>query len=85
MRSQYDLIVYDVRPSTGALNRSILIGVDYFMAPMGCDIFSLIGIENIANWIDQWRRYYDQAYGQVTSRHGGRFKITLGKCARRRV
>jgi cellulose biosynthesis protein BcsQ len=69
LKPKYDLIVYDVGPSLGALNRSILIGVDYFMAPMGCDIFSLIGIENIANWIDQWRRYYDQAYAQVTARH----------------
>jgi cellulose biosynthesis protein BcsQ len=68
--SDYDLIIYDVGPSLGALNRSILIGVDYFMAPMGCDIFSLIGIENIASWIDQWRTYYDQAYAQVLSRHG---------------
>jgi cellulose biosynthesis protein BcsQ len=69
LRETYDLIVYDVGPSLGALNRSILIGVDYFIAPMGCDIFSLIGIENIANWIDQWRKYYDQAYVQVTARH----------------
>jgi hypothetical protein len=70
IKSHYDLIIYDVGPSLGALNRSILIGVDYFMAPMGCDIFSLIGIENIASWIDQWRVYYDQAYLQLTSRHG---------------
>jgi cellulose biosynthesis protein BcsQ len=69
LKPQYDLILYDVGPSLGALNRSILIGVDYFMAPMGCDIFSLIGIENIANWIDQWRSYYDQAYAQVALRH----------------
>lgn len=69
LKPKYDLIVYDVGPSLGALNRSVLIGVDYFMAPMGCDIFSLIGIENIANWIDQWRSYYDQAYAQVKSRH----------------
>jgi hypothetical protein len=70
LKKQYDLVVYDVGPSLGALNRSILIGVDYFMAPMGCDIFSLIGIENIAKWIDQWRAYYDQAYAQVMARHG---------------
>lgn len=69
LKEDYDLIVYDVGPSLGALNRSILIGVDYFMAPMGCDIFSLIGIENIASWIDQWRAYYDQAYSQVLFRH----------------
>ena len=35
----YNLIIYDVGPSLGALNRSILIGVDYFISPMGCDIF----------------------------------------------
>jgi cellulose biosynthesis protein BcsQ len=69
LNPQYDLIVYDVGPSLGALNRSILIGVDYFMAPMGCDIFSLIGIENIANWIKEWLLTYDQAYGRVRSRH----------------
>lgn len=69
IKSKYDLVIYDVGPSLGALNRSILIGVDYFLAPMGCDIFSLIGIENIASWIDQWRTYYDQAYEHVQSRH----------------
>lgn len=79
LRSEYDLIVYDVGPSLGALNRSILIGVDSFMAPMGCDIFSLIGIENIANWIDQWRRYYDQAYAQVTSRHEASLQDFVGE------
>jgi cellulose biosynthesis protein BcsQ len=61
----YDLIIYDVGPSLGALNRSILIGVDYFMAPMGCDIFSLIGIENIADWVGRWRRVYDPAFARI--------------------
>jgi cellulose biosynthesis protein BcsQ len=60
----YDLIIYDVGPSLGALNRSILIGVDYFISPMGCDIFSLIGIENIASWIQKWQRNYDEAYAR---------------------
>jgi cellulose biosynthesis protein BcsQ len=69
LKLKYDLIVYDVGPSLGALNRSILIGVDYFMAPMGCGIFSLIGIENIANWIKDWLLTYDQAYGRVRSQH----------------
>jgi cellulose biosynthesis protein BcsQ len=79
INSQYDLIIYDVGPSLGALNRSILIGVDYFMAPMGCDIFSLIGIENIASWIDQWRTYYDQAYAQVQSRHATTLRDYAGE------
>ena len=69
LKHHYDLIVYDVGPSLGALNRSILIGVDYFLAPMGCDIFSLIGIENIASWIDRWRGHYDQAYDRCSQNH----------------
>jgi cellulose biosynthesis protein BcsQ len=79
LSQQYDLIIYDVGPSLGALNRSILIGVDYFMAPMGCDIFSLIGIENIASWIDQWRTYYDTAYSQVVGRHGASLNVYSGE------
>jgi cellulose biosynthesis protein BcsQ len=70
LRPDYDLIIYDVGPSLGALNRSILIGVDYFLAPMGCDIFSLIGIENIAKWITQWQANYDNAYARVAAHDG---------------
>jgi cellulose biosynthesis protein BcsQ len=66
----YDLIIYDVGPSLGALNRSILVGVDYFVSPMGCDIFSLIGIENLANWIDKWKRNYDPAHHRCAQEHG---------------
>ena len=33
LKAEYDLIIYDVGPSLGALNRSILIGADYFIAP----------------------------------------------------
>jgi len=66
----FDVIIYDVGPSLGALNRSILIGVDYFIAPMGCDIFSLIGIENIASWLGAWKKDYDQAYQRCSENFG---------------
>lgn len=58
--NRYDLIVFDIGPSLGALNRAVLMGVDYFLAPMGCDIFSLIGIENIAAWLQDWQTLYFQ-------------------------
>ncbi len=70
--ADYDLIIYDVGPSLGALNRSILIGVEYFISPMGCDIFSLIGINNIATWIAKWRGNYDQAFGNCSEEHVGK-------------
>lgn len=58
--NRYDLVVFDIGPSLGALNRAVLVGVDYFLAPMGCDIFSLIGIENIADWLKDWNTLYFQ-------------------------
>lgn len=61
LADDYDVIIFDVGPSLGALNRSVLVGVDYFVSPMGCDIFSLIGIENIADWLRRWQKHYDEA------------------------
>ena len=50
LSKQYDYIIYDVGPSLGALNRTVLHGCDYFLTPMGVDIFSLIGVDNIYKW-----------------------------------
>ena len=52
--SKYDLVMFDVSPSLGAINRSILLSVDYFVSPMSIDIFSLKAFENIAQWINDW-------------------------------
>jgi cellulose biosynthesis protein BcsQ len=55
----YDYVFIDVGPSLGALNRSILLNTDYFVVPMGSDIFSLVGVENISIWIDRWTAEYN--------------------------
>ncbi len=54
MLSDYDYVFFDVSPSLGALNRSIMLSSDYFISPVSLDIFSLKAFENIANWIDDW-------------------------------
>jgi len=58
LEGQYDLVVFDVGPSLGALNRSIILSCDYIITPFGCDIFSLLGIKNIAEWITKWDIQY---------------------------
>jgi cellulose biosynthesis protein BcsQ len=58
LNERYDIAFFDVGPSLGALNRSVLVGVDYFVTPMGCDIFSLAGIENISIWLKEWLKSY---------------------------
>ena len=57
---RYDLIVFDVGPSLGALNRTVILSCDYLITPFGCDIFSLLGIQNISSWIKGWKRQYDR-------------------------
>ncbi|EIW19590.1 Cellulose biosynthesis protein BcsQ [Pelosinus fermentans] len=66
---QYEYIIFDVGPALSALNRSILLNSDFFIAPMGCDIFSLIGIENISEWIKLWKDLYEDALKSLKRRH----------------
>jgi cellulose biosynthesis protein BcsQ len=55
---RYDVVFYDLGPSLGSINRSVLIGCNRFMTPMGADIFSILGIRNIAHWLQQWATAY---------------------------
>lgn len=56
--ANYDLAFVDVSPSLGALNRSVLLSSDYFVAPLGADAFSVLGIRNISRWMKGWIDYY---------------------------
>ena len=51
----YDLIFFDVGPSLGAINRSVLIASDFFVMPMSSDIFSLMAISNISLSLAKWK------------------------------
>ncbi|EIF6298064.1 ParA family protein [Clostridium perfringens] len=62
----YDFMFLDVGPSLGALNRSILLNSEYFITPMASDIFSLLGIENIAKWMKRWIEFYKDALANLS-------------------
>jgi len=61
IKNSYDFVFYDLGPSLGSINRSVLIGCDYFLTPMGTDIFSILGIRNIAEWLRSWLSLYDNS------------------------
>lgn len=61
IQDRYDYVFFDLGPSLGALNRSILIGCDHFVTPMGTDIFSILGIRNIGEWLGSWTGLYENA------------------------
>ncbi|MBA1259868.1 ParA family protein [Pseudomonas oryzihabitans] len=54
----YDIVLIDVSPSLGALNRSALLSCNYFVTPLGADAFSLLGLRNISRWMTGWIDYY---------------------------
>lgn len=61
LKSRYDLVIFDVGPSLGALNRTVILSCDFLVTPFGCDIFSILGIQNISSWIKTWKRQYDRS------------------------
>ena len=50
-----DIILADVGPNLGAINRSALIATDYIIVPLGADLFSLQGLRNLGPTLNQWR------------------------------
>ncbi|MFD2170557.1 ParA family protein [Tumebacillus lipolyticus] len=66
-KDNYDVIIYDVGPSLGAINRTILIGCDFFITPMGCDTFSMMGVSNISEWLSAWVNLYSMNYKYIST------------------
>ncbi len=50
-----DIILADVGPNLGAINRSALIGSDFVVIPLAADLFSLQGLRNLGPTLRNWR------------------------------
>lgn len=50
-----DLILADVGPNLGAINRSAVIASDYVVIPLAADLFSLQGLRNLGPTLRGWR------------------------------
>ncbi len=53
-KSDYDYVFFDMGPSLGAINRTVLLACDFFIMPMSSDIFCLRAIDNIALSLKNW-------------------------------
>jgi cellulose biosynthesis protein BcsQ len=53
---KYDFVFFDIGPSLGAINRTVLLTCDYFILPMSSDIFSLRGLQNIQAAVQSWTK-----------------------------
>ncbi|WP_227722641.1 ParA family protein [Yersinia proxima] len=62
LEGKYDLVVYDLGPSLGSINRSVLMGCQHFLTPLGSDVFSIIGVKNISSWLNNWIKDYEHSW-----------------------
>ena len=67
------LILADVGPNLGAINRSALIATDYVAVPLGADLFSLQGLRNLGPHPQHLARRMGEAKGELET---ARFPLT---------
>lgn len=49
------VVLIDVGPSLGALNRAALVASDHVVVPLSADLFSLQGLRNLGPTLSRWR------------------------------
>lgn len=54
-----DIVIIDVSPSLGALNRAALLACDAVVVPLAPDLFSLQGLANVGPTLRDWREDWD--------------------------
>lgn len=75
-----DLIVCDLGPSLGALNRAALVAADFVVIPMGPDLFSLYGLRNLGPILRSWRKQWKARHRNFEENHTGpRFDLPSGE------
>lgn len=72
-QNHYEYIIIDTSPSLGILNKSIISTVDGFFIPAQPDMFSLYGIRNIGNSLEQWKIEFDTIYKLISSDKRNKF------------
>jgi cellulose biosynthesis protein BcsQ len=55
-----ELVLIDVGPNLGAINRSALLAADYVITPLAPDLFSLQGLRNLGPKLQEWRNLWRQ-------------------------
>ncbi len=51
-----EIVLVDVGPSLGAINRAALVASDHVVVPMAPDLFSLQGLRNLGPTLREWRK-----------------------------
>lgn len=64
VKHEAGLIVMDLGPNLGAINRAALIAADYVVVPLSPDLFSLQGLRNLGPTLRRWREEWGERLGK---------------------
>jgi cellulose biosynthesis protein BcsQ len=59
-KHQADIILMDLGPNLGAINRAALVAADYVVVPLSPDLFSLQGLHNLGPTLWRWRKEWQE-------------------------
>lgn len=59
-RFDAEIVLIDVGPNLGAINRAVTISSDYIIMPVASDLFSLQGIKNLGTTLNKWKKQWQQ-------------------------
>lgn len=59
-----DLVLIDVGPNFGAINRAALICADAVVVPLAPDLFSIQGLRNLGPTLKNWRKEWEKRMGE---------------------
>jgi len=80
---QADMILVDIGPNLGAINRSVLLATDYVAIPLGADLFSLQGLSNLGptlkNWKSLWKKRLENWKESSERVENSEFNLPEGK------
>jgi len=73
---QAHVVLIDLGPNLGAINRAALIASDYVVVPLGPDLFSLQGLHNLGPTLRTWRQGW---FERLTKSPGKGLDLPEGK------
>lgn len=66
---QADIVLMDLGPNLGAINRAALVASDFLIVPLAPDLFSLQGLKNLGPSVRTWRKEWADRRKRCTAKN----------------
>lgn len=63
-RLEEELVLIDVGPNLGAINRAALLSADFVVTPLAPDLYSIQGLRNLGPTLKSWRQSWQDRLGR---------------------